>query len=311
MTNKNMLCLLGVLIAVWALSFVSGCGTTTANVDAVATAIDADTSVYDVGVSDPAGTLALAVTAEGTRPYIWYRTFNLVSPPTISVISNDGSTAIAQVTRTVSGVLTLLPTGSATVATKNFSQSYSRYVELTSANGGISWTRKYLTPGLTKSTVSAGSVASDLTISRMVIKDLTASGEVTLFDVTAEASASGPWFGYQAPLVNAGDTLEVSVYASRTGDTIAPWVYVWPGIDGVNGTATGQIFRRPLFDDKTHGDTTKFDGLYVNTTQPLSIPAGEASGLRSIHIGVFSDKTLEDATSPYDFSSWHFLYRVR
>jgi hypothetical protein len=292
---------------IFLVGLAAGCGqqsSTSSKDQAAIDYINSDTSIYSVGDSDPSGQLDASSTSSEARPYIWFRAFQTPSSISIDLLSNDGTTAEARVTRTVSGTLDIQARPAAVAVIKSFSQNYTRYVALTSSNGGISWSRSGATPGLSKSTaVAAQSANSDLTITEVIITAAGTSGSTsTLYDVSSEASASGPWQN-TVPIVAAGSTLEITVKASRAGDSATPFVYVWPGIS--------TIFRRPLFDDGTHGDTVAGDGTFVNTAQPFSIPASETAGVKNITIGVFSSGTLSSASAAYDFSSWHFLYQVK
>jgi len=282
---------------------------TSSSDQAVVEAINANSSIFSLGSSGDAnnGTLGAYTTSPEARALIWYRIFQLPSDLDVSVLSNDASTAVVGVNMTGDGTLYMKMGLFTSMETKSFSHEYDRYVELTSANGGISWSISRWSPAVSKSTDNTpasgiGSIASDLTISRMVITAISTSGTTTLYDVSAEASAAGPWFDFTLPKISRGDTLEVTVYASRTGDTATPFVYVWP--------IYKNCFRRPLFDDGTHGDTVSGDGTFVNTTQPFTVPSNEVIGVRHLHVGVFSSGALADTTTPYNFSSWHFLYEI-
>jgi hypothetical protein len=291
---------------------LSSCGQSQTGHDenqAIIDTINANISLFDVGESGSESlvTSSSAFTTSQMPAFIWYRIFNWPSPANISVLSNDGTTAIVNVSRTVDGNLYMHMEPFASREAKGFLHNYNCYVELTSENGGISWQISRISSALSESAEyspasGVGSVDSNITIERMVITATSTTGTTTLFDVTQEPSASGPWYDFDLPTVNQGDVLEVTVYASVAGDPSTPHVYVWP--------IYKNCFRRPLFDDGTHGDTVAGDGEFVNTQQPFNVPEDAVKGIRLLQIGVFSSGTLSDTTTPYDFSCWHFAYRI-
>jgi hypothetical protein len=250
---------------------LSSCGQSQTGHDenqAIIDTINANISLFDVGESGSESlvTSSSAFTTSQMPAFIWYRIFNWPSPANISVLSNDGTTAIVNVSRTVDGNLYMHMEPFASREAKGFLHNYNCYVELTSENGGISWQISRISSALSESAEyspasGVGSVDSNITIERMVITATSTTGTTTLFDV-----------------------------------------YVWP--------IYKNCFRRPLFDDGTHGDTVAGDGEFVNTQQPFNVPEDAVKGIRLLQIGVFSSGTLSDTTTPYDFSCWHFAYRI-
>lgn len=294
-----------IVAAVLLLGLIYGCSQAQQSTSqlSIESAINSNLNLFNVGDSDAASDGTLSLTSPEARPYSWYRIFNTPSNPIITLISNNGASAVVEVDRDVNGVLYIRQRPSSNLITKSFSQTYKRFVGLVSTNEGVTWTINKISNGLSKSTVGVNSMDSDITISRIVVSVTSEDATTTtVYDVSSEASVNGPW-NTNFPIVFAGSTINVTVYASRDGDSKTPFAIVWPGIS--------TIFRRALFDNGTHGDLIAGDGTFVNTAEPFVVPTNETQGIRHLHIGVFSAATLADAASPYDFTGWHFIYRIQ
>ncbi|MFH1683975.1 MAG: choice-of-anchor X domain-containing protein [Candidatus Margulisiibacteriota bacterium] len=294
------------------LSYGCGTQTQTQTEDAITTALDNDAIFFGLGSSDPenpAFSISTFSTTLETPALRWWRTFT-PGTRTSAALSNDGVTAIVKVTRGITeGILNLKMTLTEPRYQKYFNQSGAWYVELASSNGGITWSIDKITTGVSTSldytpASGVGSVASTIVINEIKVVDKTTG--TTLYAITQEASASGPWINRaDIPAVSKGDSLEVTVTASDSSSNFTPFVYVWPGNSGMD-----YIFRRMQHDDGTHGDTVAGDGIFVNTAQPITVPADEPTGIKVMHVGIFSSGTLAGTTEAYDFRSMHIPYKV-
>ena len=275
-----------------------GCGTNSSQnspAPAIQTALDAQVALFDIGASDAETAGGVTVLQSSTESYCWYRHFGSPSIPSYSIISQDNVNALVKVTRSVEGTLYYHLAAGSTKRLKYFSQDFTSYAKLTSADGGTSWSVAQLSTAVDKSTkqtptLGVGSVPCDVTISRVV---LSAAGSV-IADVTVEATSNGPWLDLSAlPKVQRGSTLEVTVYASVASGK--PLVFIWPSLK--------TVFRAPLNDDAV-------SGVFSNAADFLTVSSTETTGIKYLYIGAFSSATLSDVSSPYDFGGWHLLYRV-
>ncbi|MFH1389819.1 MAG: hypothetical protein ABIH56_03770 [Candidatus Margulisiibacteriota bacterium] len=292
--SQKVIALVGAGLAVIALA---GCAANSGQAasSSLQAALDAQISLFDVGLSDAESSGGVTVLQTTSESYCWYRHFGPPSEVSYTILNQDNSSALVRVSRAVEGSLYYHLMAGSAKRLKYFSQDYSRFARLTSADGGTTWSLIQLSPGVAKSTkyspvLGVGSVACDLTISRVVLS----SNGVVIADISAEAASGGPWFDLNSlPKVTRGSTMEIKAYvAAPAGGEVL--VYVWPSLI--------TTFRIPLYDEVSGGHSNSSNCLMVATT--------ETTGIKRMFVGAFSRETLSDTVSPYNYGAWHLLYQV-
>jgi len=296
---KNSLRVIALIVIGLAVVAAAGCGSNSGQStisQSLQSAIDAQSALFDVGISDAESSGGVTVLQTSSESYSWYRHFGPPSSISCTVLVQDSSSALVRISRSVEGALYYRLMAGSAKRLKYFSQDFGRFAKLTSTDGGTSWSLAQLSPASAKSTryspaLGVGSVPCDITITRVMI----ICGGAVISDISVEATAGGPWYDLSSlPKVTRGCTMEVKVYVtSLAGEKVL--AYVWPSLK--------TTFRAPLYDEVA-------DGVFSNSSNYLTVATNETTGVKSLIVGAFSRDTLSDTITPYDYGAWHLLYQV-